>query len=404
MDYQELSWRERGRLWLRLGIRLALTVLALVLLALLVPPLSSLFMPFLLALVLAWVLNPIVKKMRDKLGISRKILSMVLLLLLFAVAGGILSALIYNVVAELVSLAQNWRAIWNSFLGVMDELGRFLDGLFRHLPVQVGETVSDLLGHLVTWLQTVVPSVLTGAATAVAAGAGSFAMSVPSFAVSSVMFIMASYFITSDYPRLRYMVTGRLSDGMREFFGNVKRTAVGAFGGYVKAQLILSAVIFLILLLGFTVIGQPYSVLLAFLLAVLDFIPIVGSGTAMVPWAVIDLLTGNVRHAVELMVIWGVIALFRRAAEPKVVGDQTGLSPILSLISIYVGMKLGGVPGMILGPVLCMVLINIVKLGVLDGTMDDVRLAAGDLAALLKNRPRPGGTHPEEPPETPPDH
>ena len=139
------------------------------------------------------------------------------------------------------------------------------------------------------------------------------------------------------------------------------------------------------------VIRQPYSVLLAFLLAVLDFIPIIGSGTVMVPWAVIDVFTGDWRHAVELMVIWGVVALFRRAAEPKVVGDQTGLSPILSLMSIYVGMKLGGVLGMILGPVLCMVVLNIGKLGTLDGVLGDLRLAAGDISALLKNRPAPDG-------------
>ena len=176
---------------------------------------------------------------------------------------------------------------------------------------------------------------------------------------------------------------------MRDFFGRVKRAAVAAFGGYVKAQLILSVAIFFILLAGFVVIRQPYSVLLAFLLAVLDFIPIVGSGTVMVPWAVADLFLGEYRHAVELMVIWGIIALFRRGAEPKVVGDQTGLSPILSLISIYVGMKIAGVAGMILGPVLCMVIINIGRLGVLDGTLSDLRLAAGDLAAILKNRPAP---------------
>ena len=386
MDYRELTWRERGRLWLRLGIRLVLAVLVILLLALLAPPLASLFMPFLLALVLAWILNPIVRRLRDRLGISRKILSLVLLILLFAVAGGLLSALVYNIAAELISLAQNWRAIWASFQVVMEEMGAFLDGLFQHLPAQVGETANGLLARLADWLQTVVPAFLASAA----AGAGSFAMSVPSFAVSSVMFIMASYFITSDYPRLRFLVTDRLSPGMSDFFGSVKRAAVAAFGGYVKAQLILSFVIFFILLIGFSIIGQPYAVLLAFLLAVLDFIPIIGSGTAMVPWAAVDLLTGNLRHAVELMVIWGIIALFRRVAEPKVVGDQTGLSPIMSLISIYVGMKLAGVMGMILGPVVCMVVINVVKLGVLDGAMDDVRLAAGDIAALLKNRPHPG--------------
>ena len=89
--------------------------------------------------------------------------------------------------------------------------------------------------------------------------------------------------------------------------------------------------------------------------------------------------------------IWGIIALFRRVAEPKVVGDQTGLSPILSLVSIYVGMQVAGVGGMIFGPVLCMVVINICKLGVLDGIAADLRMAAGDISALLKNKPEGSG-------------
>ena len=149
--------------------------------------------------------------------------------------------------------------------------------------------------------------------------------------------------------------------------------------------------VFFILLTGFTLTGQPYGLLLAFLLAVLDFIPIVGAGTVMVPWAVVDLCLGNLRQAVELMVIWGVIALFRRVGEPKIVGDQTGLPPVVSLISIYVGMRLAGVLGMILAPVVCMVFLNICRLGVFTPVLEDLRLAAGDLAAFLRDRPSSGG-------------
>ena len=116
----------------------------------------------------------------------------------------------------------------------------------------------------------------------------------------------------------------------------------------------------------------------------LDFIPIVGAGTIMVPWAVIDLITGKWQEAVGLLVIWGLIVLFRRVAEPKILGNQTGLSPILSLVGIYVGMKLGGVFGMIVGPLTLLVLINLGKLGIFRPTMDDLRLASRDVMGILK--------------------
>lgn len=383
MENGELSRRERGRLWLRLGVRLALAALVVGVLALAGPPLLSLFMPFVLAFLLSWMLNPLIKWIQRHVGISRKILSFLLILVIFAGVGGLLAAFVYNIVAEIISLANNWQGILASAKSAMDAMGAFFSDFLKLLPPEVGQWVGSLSTRFLEWLQAALPAMLSAAA----AGATNVAMGVPSFAVALVVFIMGSYFISADYPRLRFMAAGRLSDSLRGFLGRVKEAAVAAFGGYVKAQLILAVGVFFILLVGFAIIGQPYGLLLAFLLAVLDFIPIVGAGTAMVPWAVVDLFTGNVRHAVELMVIWGVIALFRRVGEPKVVGDQTGLSPILSLVSIYVGMRLGGVWGMILGPVICMVAFNICGSGVLDNTADDLRLAAGDIAAFMKNRP-----------------
>src|SRR5699024_7311794 len=119
------------------------------------------------------------------------------------------------------------------------------------------------------------------------------------------------------------------------------------------------------------------------------FIPIIGAGTVMVPWAVIALFTRDYSTAIEMMVIWGIIAMFRRVMEPKFVGDQTGLSPILSLVSIYVGMRLAGVLGMVFGPILLLVLLNLAGMGMLRGIRLDVEAAARDIAAILSQRPEP---------------
>jgi predicted PurR-regulated permease PerM len=134
-------------------------------------------------------------------------------------------------------------------------------------------------------------------------------------------------------------------------------------------------------------VRQSYALLLALALAVLDFIPIVGAGTVMVPWAVIALFTRDYHTAISIMVIWGVVVLYRRVAEPKIVGNQTGLSPILSLLSIYVGMKLAGVPGMILGPILTLIALNLAGLGLFHGVRLDLAAAADDLAAILSHYP-----------------
>lgn len=380
MERGELTWRERGRLWVRLGIRLLLAVGIVLILRYLVPPLLSLLMPFVLALVTAWLLNPVVKGLQRRLGLSRGVLSLFLILLAFAAAGGILFGLGYSLFSEVSALLDNWEGSWDTLQTGADALGAWLDKLLAYLPAEVETFVNENLDQLWSafsgWVSSVVPMVGTWA--------GSIAMGVPSFVVALIVFIMAAYFITADYPHYRFLMADRLPPEVRSFVAHVKHTALGAFAGYVRAEVIISAGVFAILLVGFLLIGQPYAVLLALLLAVLDFIPIIGSGTVMVPWAVIDLVTGSWTHALGLMVVWGIICVFRRVAEPKAVGSQTGLSPILSLISMYVGMRLAGVLGMILGPIVCLVAINVARTGIFDGLVADLALAVRDTAALLR--------------------
>ena len=375
-----MTWRERGRLWIRMGIRLLLAVGLILVLYNLLPPLLSLFMPFVLALVTAWLLNPLVKALQRRLGLSRGFLSIFLILLAFAAAGGILFGLGYSLFSEVSTLLDNWEVAWDSLQAGVDSLGTWLDKLLAYLPDQVEIFVDENLDQLWSafsgWVSGVMPLLGTWA--------GNLAMAVPSFVVGLIVFIMAAYFITTDYPHYRFMMTDRLPAEVRAFFSHVKHTALGALAGYIRAEVIISIGVFVILLLGFLIVRQPYAVLLALALAVLDFIPIIGSGTIMVPWAVVDLITGNWSHALALMVVWGIICVFRRVAEPKAVGSQTGLSPILSLISLYVGMRLAGVLGMILGPIVCLVAINVARTGIFDGLVADLSLAVRDIAALLR--------------------
>ena len=107
----------------------------------------------------------------------------------------------------------------------------------------------------------------------------------------------------------------------------------------------------------------------------------------MVPWAIFALLTHEYKTAISVAIIWGAIAVYRRVAEPKIVGDQTGLSPILSLISIYIGMKLGGVFGMILGPIFVLVVLNLGRVGMFHGVWQDISAAAMDIGSILSQRP-----------------
>ncbi|OUQ76553.1 sporulation integral membrane protein YtvI [Flavonifractor sp. An100] len=378
---EQLTWKERGWLWLRLGIRLVLFLLAAWILVRFGPPLLSLFAPFLAALIAAALLNPMVKWLQRRVGWSRQGITLLLLVLLLLLLGGALAWLVRAVALELVSLVNNWDALVQAGMELMEQL----DGMFRQLvdrlPISIAAPNQGLLDWLVGLLPTAAPdlSILTSYA-------GDKVVSISSFLLGVLFFVMATYFLTADYPYLRTRAIQNLDESVLSFLGQLRSTALGAFGGYLKAELLLSVGVFFILLVGFFVVHQPYGLLLALVLSIMDFIPIIGAGTVMVPWAVIALFTRDYSTAIEMMVIWGIIAMFRRVMEPKFVGDQTGLSPILSLVSIYVGMRLAGVLGMILGPIVLLVLLNLAGMGLFRGVRMDVMAAVGDLASILSQR------------------
>ena len=172
MDLRELSWKERGRLWMRLGIRLLLTVAVLLLLFFAVPPLLSLFMPFVLAVLMAWLLNPAVRWLHRKMHISRRVLSLLIIVLVLATVGGALFWFLYTIGMEIYSLIANWSTVGTDIEEGLIALGGYFDSLFRLLPDEVLGWIDGIYGRLVSWLQEVVPTVLAS----VGKGAGNFAM------------------------------------------------------------------------------------------------------------------------------------------------------------------------------------------------------------------------------------
>ena len=383
MTQKQLTWRQRGGLWLRLSIRALLFAAGCFAVLMFGRPLLALCAPFAFALAAAALLNPLIKALQRALGWSRQLVSAALLLLLFALVGGGLALLAYAAVGQAVSLVQNWSGLLDSLQAALDQLESLFAQLLALAPPQLTQLAENAGGQLFQWLYQVVPDALAS----LGLEAGERAMGLPSFLMALVIFIMATFLLTADYPYLRSRAVQHMDEGLLRFLSQVRATALGAFGGYLKAEFLLSVGVFFILLAGFFLMGQPYGLLLSLGLAVMDFIPVIGAGTVMVPWAFVALFTRDFSNAAWLMGIWGVIALFRRVMEPKFVGDQTGLPPILSLVSIYVGMKLAGVLGMILGPVALLILLNLAGMGCFQGLALDLRAAAKDIAAILSQRP-----------------
>ena len=360
------------KLVLRISLRLVLIVAVLLCLGLIVPPLLDLFLPFLLAFVAATLLAPLVQKFAKRVG-GWNFWSMLFVVLMLLAVTGVLVYAGYYLVSQVADLIRSWTSIREGITDMLNQVSQFLS---NNVHFTSTDTEQYILGHLQDGLSWLTGKISTWAPTVVV-GVGNLASGIVSFLISLLFFIVAAYFMTADYPGLRKRLIAWVPDIIRPHMRHVKEAAGSAMFGYLRAQLILSGVVLVIVFVALLIFRQPYSLLIAIATGIIDIMPFFGSGAILVPWGVVCLLVGNLKKAVFLLILAFALFLFRKLAEPKVVGNQTGLSPLLSLISIYVGMKLGGVAGMILCPIACMVVIGLYGMGFFTPTIQDFKMLFG---------------------------
>lgn len=381
------------KLILRISLRLALIVAVLLCLGLIVPPLLSLFLPFLLAFVAATLLAPLVQKFAKRVG-GWNFWSMLFVVLMLLAVTGILVYAGYYLVSQVADLIRSWTSIREGITDMLNQVSQFLSNNVHFTSSDTEEYILGLLQDGLSWLTGKISSW----APTVVVGVSNLASGIVSFLISLLFFIVAAYFMTADYPGLRKRLIAWVPDIIRPHMRHVKEAAGSAMFGYLRAQLILSGIVLVIVFVALLIFRQPYSLLIAIATGIIDIMPFFGSGAILVPWGVICLLVGNLKKAVFLLILAFALFLFRKLAEPKVVGNQTGLSPLLSLISIYVGMKLGGVAGMILCPIACMVVIGLYGMGFFTPTIQDFKMLFGRVleAARLPGEARDSGEDSEE--------
>ena len=214
---------------------------------------------------------------------------------------------------------------------------------------------------------------------------GNFAKRVPSYLISFIVVIMSAYFFTVQKEDviawLKKVSPPSVTKRMTLVSDNLKY----AVGGYFKAQLKIMGVIFLILWISFAVTGVHYAILVALLIAILDFFPFFGTGTALIPWAVYKFLIGNIKAAVILLVIYTVTQLVRQLIQPRMLGKSMGMNPLVTLILLYLGYKVYGVIGMIFAVPIGMILVNMISAGAFDYILNDVKILVEGILGLRED-------------------
>lgn len=301
--------------------------------------------PFLLAAGLAALLEIPVRALL-RCGWRRSAASAVLSLgALSAVLLGLLR-LGARALTALSSLARQSPELVREMAQGMDRLEARLFAWIEAAPPELREMLRTALEGMATSLYEI-PGRLSRSALDLASRAAQYS---PDALLFLVTFAIGTYFFSAAFPRVFAFAQAQLPDETRLRLEGLGRDLRGSFGGLLRAQLLLMGLSFLELLLSFFLLHIPNAAGLAALTALIDALPVFGTGTVLLPWAAFSLLLGQNGRALGLAVTWALVNVVRSAAQAKLLGDQIGLDPLVSLAAVYVGWKLGHVWGMLLCP------------------------------------------------------
>jgi sporulation integral membrane protein YtvI len=303
--------------------------------------------------------------------ISRKLCTAVILFAVFAGISALLYAGISRLVLELGNLLQrlseNPEIIGETLDGILDRL----TGNGSHFSFLQKIFESDALSRLGIDIDAVVGDAVAGAVSSLSAALPSAAVAlvreIPSALLFVVVLLIAAYYFSSDGGALWESVKVVLPDSWQRRLPAVARKLKKSLAGYIKAYFLLMLLTFSEMLLGLSVLGVEYAFIMAIVISVVDILPILGTGTVLVPWAIFAFLTSNTPLGVGLLILYAVTLVIRQFAEPKIVGGAIGVHPLATLASVYLGLKFLGFAGIFAGPILALILREVFAGNVSDG-------------------------------------
>lgn len=339
-------------------IKAAAVVLAVLLGVFITFKLSFYLAPFIIAFAISTLMEPIIRFLIFKLRIRRKIAALIALLFILVTFGLILTLVIIKLISEIKSIAfilpKYLSELYNNIIVLINKG----TDMYQWLPDEITSNVGAIISNVSNSLMKIVNSIVGGAFATV--------ISLPEALIFTLVTILSTYFLSSDRDRIYNFFKAQLPASWLRKVTSIKNDMFSALFGYIRAQLILMSITFTELFIGFSIIHIKYPLVLAFFISIIDALPIVGTGSILIPWSIYEFLIGNFRLGVSIIILYIIVLIIRQLIEPKILGHQIGVYPLLTLMSMYAGLKLLGFAGLILGPITFLLLKNIFS-GLLKG-------------------------------------
>ena len=327
--------------------------------------LSKYTYPFIIAMIIAFLMNPLVAFFEKKGRMPRGLAAFIALLLIFLILAGVITLL----VAEIIS-GTNYLA------GVIPEhietIVRFLERLVTDKIIPLYDQTTAMFSSLNHDQQETILTNIRNIGESITTSASEFIQSflknipaiiawVPTTATALVFTLLGTFFISKEWDRFGTVSEKLLPDKVFSGANYLFRDLKHALFGFIRAQFTLVSLTTITILIGFLIIGIDYAITIALICGLVDILPYLGTGTIFIPWIVFEFITGDTSRGIGLTVLYVIVVVQRQLIEPKVLSSSIGLDPLATLIALFVGFKLIGFLGLIAGPVVLVIINTLIR-------------------------------------------
>lgn len=315
--------------------------------------------PLILALLTAIFLEPFVGFLQKRFKWQRKSAVITSFIVFLLLVSGLLYWTVTYLIGRIIQLSQNMPEYINGLTSIWEEMQAFFLRSSKDMPVEVINSFEAELARFLEgvrdWLLSIInydtiTNLLTG---------------IPSFLVSFIVFLIALFLFMLDLDDLKRILFGRLKDSTAEKVRFMASRLNNVIFGFLKAQFLVSLIIFLVSLVALLFIAPELAIVMSLIIWLIDFIPILGSIIVLTPWFIYEYISGDIAQGTQLAVLALVLLIIRRTVEPKVMGSHIGLSPLATLIAMFIGLQLIGFLGFFVGPLLVILFTSAREAGII---------------------------------------
>lgn len=336
-----------------------MVIIILILIYLIVAKSLVFMLPFIIGWLISVIIEPLVILLNKKLKIYRGIASFISVIAFLVVGGLLISSLGGVLISELTRLSDRLPDITvktNELITYIDtKLEPFYINILPNTRASISDSLYNLFNSLIRYIGVLGTSTMN------------FLTAIPNFMLFLLFTLLSAFFISKDKREIYKFIRAHIPDRLlrSEKIKILRDDLLLAILGYIKAQLILMVITFILSVVGLALIGVNYSILIALVISIIDAVPVLGAGSVYIPWIIVKFLQNNYNMAIFLLILYLTVTIVRQTLQPKILSTQIGLYPLVTLMSIYIGIRVFGFFGIILGPLIVISILALQKVGLL---------------------------------------